>query len=161
MSDKTLRELAMAASANPMDRIAQQKFNHATQPDVVLGLLDETDALRIANKDLSNWFDALKTDHDALLDRIEELEKQLAEATDLAAGRLEIMQSDRKQALVWRDKLKALEGQAPIGYVFNDDARDFSGSVIRKLERFDYIPVFLAAGAKPEAAPAEVEGYPV
>lgn len=30
------------------------------------GLADQVDALTIANKDLSNWFDALKADYDKL-----------------------------------------------------------------------------------------------
>lgn len=42
------------------------------------------------------------------------LKAELTSAKDLAQGRLEQMESDRKQALVWRDELAALREQEPV-----------------------------------------------
>ncbi len=44
-------------------------------------------------------------------DALEAQERRIAELEDLAQGRLEQMESDRKQALKWRDELAALQEQ--------------------------------------------------
>ena len=45
----------------------------------------------------------------AMQQEIDALRQRNAELEELAEGRLEQMQSDRKQALVWRDRVKELE----------------------------------------------------
>lgn len=77
---------------------------------------------------------------------------------------LRLQAADRIEEL--EAKLAALEGQAPI-YQFQ---RADGSWIDQRKSSYDYNVkygaatvriLYLAAGAKPEAAPAEVEGYPV
>lgn len=50
---------------------------------------------------------------DEAADVLEAQDKRIAELEDLAQGRLEQMESDRKQALVWRDALHKIAALDP------------------------------------------------
>ena len=66
-------------------------------------------------EDTLNWQHAL--DDDEAADALAKLEEERDAALKLAADRLEQMQADRKQALGWRDELKACREAEPMAWL--------------------------------------------